>query len=280
MGRLFIFPDLIRIGGTRFDYRVLTLDLEAETAEEAVQETVLSASTGDVSFYAVCRDSAGLDQMAVDMISGNAPDLFCTDGMDIQSLISLNLLEDLWPYIDTDTGLGGRQGVVEPVFNAMSRGGKLYEVTSGFIVRTAAEMQALLGDREGWILREFLDFYETLEDCPAIFDWYITRERATDIMVELCGESFIDRTTGTANFDSAEFRDLLEYLTLFPEKSPNPSYQERKNWCLEGRQPVQAIKLFTAFDYVESPYGSFGIAPTTYAGYPGVAGNSPSPASG
>lgn len=44
---------------TQFDYRVLTLDLEAETAEEAVQEAVLSASTGDVSFYAVCRDSAG-----------------------------------------------------------------------------------------------------------------------------------------------------------------------------------------------------------------------------
>lgn len=265
------------------DGEATTLTLACRGLEQSVAQLVLRFNRQNNGYRVEIRDygaaavnnglAAGLDQMAVDMISGNAPDLFCTDGMDIQSLISLNLLEDLWPYIDADTGLGGRQGVVEPVFNAMSRDGKLYEVTSGFIVRTAAGMKALLGEREGWTLREFLDFYETLDDCPAIFDWYIYRERATDIMVELCGESFIDRQTNTAHFDSQEFLDLLEYLTLFPENAPDPSYQERKNWCLEGRQPVQALKLFTAFDYVESPYGSFGIAPTTYAGYPGVAGN-------
>ena len=88
-----------------------------------------------------------MDQLTRDLVSGDLPDLLCTENMDTQVFVDRGLLEDLWPWIDGDTQLGGREALVQPVFDALAREGKLYEVTSAFEIVTACGKSALVGDR-------------------------------------------------------------------------------------------------------------------------------------
>ena len=53
-------------------------------------------------------------------------------------------------FIDADEELGGRAGVVEPVFNALSQDGKLYEISSSFYITTIAGPASIVGTEPGW----------------------------------------------------------------------------------------------------------------------------------
>lgn len=261
---------------------VQTLTLACRGLESTMAQQILRFNRQNNGYRVEVRDygaaavnnglAAGLDQLTVDLISGNAPDLFCTNGMDLQSLIGLNLLEDLWPYIDADTELGGREGVVQPVFNAMSRDGKLYEVTSGFAVRTMMADAELAGENFGWTMEQFWQVYESMEDCVSVGGRTFDRETMLDYMLSLYTQQLLKLENGVADFDTEEFAAMIRFFSLFPENRPEYS-AESNLWCLEGRQLMQYTQLKNAFDYFENPLGYYDEKAVTYVGFPGVDGN-------
>lgn len=91
--------------------------------------------------------TAGLTKLITEIGSGAVPDILITDSLPMDTFGAKGLFEDLWPYIEADEEIGGRAGVVEPFFNAISQEGKLYEVTSGFAVRTIAGPSSIIGHR-------------------------------------------------------------------------------------------------------------------------------------
>ena len=64
----------------------------------------------DYSEYNTETDnSAGLTKLNTELIAGNIPDMMSADtGLPLRQYGSKGILEDLWPFIENDTEIGGR----------------------------------------------------------------------------------------------------------------------------------------------------------------------------
>ena len=73
-------------------------------------------------------------------------------------------LEDLWPWIDGDQELGGREALMEHALECVSVDGKLYKVSPAFTIVTLAARSDLVGRRTGWTLEELLDCWRQMPE--------------------------------------------------------------------------------------------------------------------
>ncbi len=215
--------------------------------------------------------AGGVDRLTLDLNAGRVPDLFCTEGLDVQPLLDRGLLENLWPWIDGDDVLS-RETLVLPLFSAMETGEGLYTVTDSFFVRTALALPGVAEEAPGWSLADFQAARAAMTDCRSLSGQ--SREEVLEDVLDLYIQGFVDWEGGTARFDSPEFLALLDYLAAFPEERSRE--EERDFWLAEGKQ------LFApgSYDYGSILYARMdrvrlsGSAETTvYKGYPGLPGN-------
>lgn len=211
----------------------------------------------------------GIDRLTTDLNAGNIPDLFCTDGIDLQTMISGGWLEDLWPYIDADEVLT-RDSLVESLFNAMSVDGGLYTVTGGFTLKTTLALAAIVGDEPGWTLEEMQQIASSVPQLETLGGTSYTRETAMEDILQYYSQQFIDREAGTASFDSAEFVELLEYVYSLPAEKKQSGTSD----LLEGR------RLFVSAEIYDLLYSRFTQNRNTgynditvWKGFPGIAGS-------
>ena len=80
-------------------------------------------------------------------------------------------MEDLWPYIENDMGLG-RVGVIEAPLKAAEVDGGLYTVFEGFRLHTLTGAKAVVGDRTGWTVEDLLEAFETKQEGSVILENY------------------------------------------------------------------------------------------------------------
>jgi hypothetical protein len=126
-------------------------DLRNEVLDYNRNNTEYRIEVQDYSEYNTQDDyQAGLTKLSTEIISGKVPDIMVVDNLPIRQYGAKGLLEDLLPYIEADEELGGREGLVQPVLNAMLQDGKLYQICSTFSVNTATTSQKLAGDVTGW----------------------------------------------------------------------------------------------------------------------------------
>ena len=214
-----------------------------------------------------------MDQLTRDLVSGDLPDLLCTENMDTQVLVDRGLLEDLWPWIDGDTQLGGREALVQPVFDALAREGKLYEVTSAFEIVTACGKSALVGDRQGWSAEDAMAVWRAMPEDSSIGGPAETQLTALEQIIALCAQNYMDRETGTARFDSPAFVSLLEFAACYPDPRSGLDAEYDPLALKEGRQMYAYCLINTPADYEGWPLRLFGTEPTALVGFPGVGGN-------
>lgn len=211
----------------------------------------------------------GVDRLTTDLNAGNIPDLFCTDGIDLQTMISGGWLEDLWPYIDADEVLT-RDSLVESLFNAMSVDGGLYTVTGGFTLKTTLALAAIVGDEPGWTLEEMQQIASSVPQLETLGGTYYTRETAMEDILQYYSQQFIDQEAGTASFDSAAFVELLEYVYSLPAEKKQSGTSD----LLEGRRLFVSAEiydlLYSRFTQIRNT-GHNDI--TVWKGFPGIAGS-------
>lgn len=211
----------------------------------------------------------GIDRLTTDLNAGNIPDLFCTDGIDLQTMISGGWLEDLWPYIDADEVLT-RDSLLESLFNAMSVNGGLYTVTGGFTLKTTLALSAIAGDEPGWTLEEMQQIASSVPQLETLGGTSYTRETAMEDILQYYSQQFMDREAGTASFDSAEFVELLEYVYSLPAEKKQSGTSD----LLEGRQLFVSAEihdlLYSRFTQIRNTgYNDI----TVWKGFPGIAGS-------
>lgn len=211
----------------------------------------------------------GIDRLTTDLNAGNIPDLFCADGIDLQTMISGGWLEDLWPYIDADEVLT-RDSLVESLFNAMSVDGGLYTVTGGFTLKTTLALAAIAGDEPGWTLEEMQQIASSVPQLETLGGTLYTRESVMEDILQYYSQQFIDREAGTASFDSAEFEELLEYVYSLPEEKKQSGTSD----LLEGRRLFVSAEiydlLYSRFTQIRNTgYNDI----TVWKGFPGIAGS-------
>lgn len=220
--------------------------------------------------------SAGYTKLITEIGSGAVPDIMLTDGLPIETFGAKGLLADLWPFIDADEELGGRAGVVEPVFNALSQDGKLYEISSSFYITTIAGPASIVGTEPGWTYEEM---YAALDQMPEGCELFSLGTTRSDVFSSICMlnlSRFVDWTTGECNFDSDDFISLMEFANRFPETFD----WEHHEWTnedsdayriKEGRQLLVTLSLSDPYSY--NYYSEMFNGDMALKGFPDVPGS-------
>ncbi len=217
--------------------------------------------------------TAGYTLLNAEIVAGEVPDLFCIRDLPVRTYAARGLLEDLWPYIDADTELGGRNALMTPLFSAMEQNGKLYTVAPYFYIYTVIAPMATVGDRSGWTMEEFLDVWEKMpEGCTIMEPWFSRKSALTTSLVTRVDE-FVDWNTWTCRFDSEEFRELVRFADLFPEAGESSlSYGSNDFERILGGEQMLIYATLTSFDDVTFHTDFLGDQ-AVYVGLPGASGN-------
>jgi beta-lactamase regulating signal transducer with metallopeptidase domain/ABC-type glycerol-3-phosphate transport system substrate-binding protein len=216
---------------------------------------------------------AGYTRLSTEIAAGNVPDLFCTADLPVRTYARLGLLEDLWPYIDADTELGGRDALVRPLFEAMSLDGELYQIASYFGIYTLIGPASVVGEKNGWSMEEFEAVCRELpEDC-LILSPRFTRESMLNASLCMRLDQFVDWDANTCRFDSEEFRDLVRFTELFPAEPLTDSWNLGSDY-----ERINAGEQLLTDEYI---WGYFDLAScnaclgdeAAFVGFPGSSGN-------
>ena len=161
-------------------------------------------------------DIEAQNRLILDILAGNAPDILVLDQRMFSNLAWSGLFVDLYEFIDSDPELS-RSDFNEDVFRKTEVGGSLYRVFPYFAVESIFGRPAFVGSTPGWDLgglRSVIDENPQAEfalgkvhDFEHLFSMLF---RPTD---------FVDWETGSANFDSGSFIELMELLNMYYSKS-------------------------------------------------------------
>lgn len=217
--------------------------------------------------------SAGLTKLTTEILTGNIPDMMSTDSLPMSQYASKGLLEDLWPYIEADTELGGRDALVPSLFKALEVDGSLYQICSTFSVQTAYGLASVVGTEPGWTLDEMLAAYASLPQGATMFDFSYTKSQMLSMLCYMFMDNFVDWESGQCSFDSQQFIDLLRLTEYFPETfdwenfNYDTDYVESYAAVRAGQQLLATGNLYS----IDSYYYNFGgpdISDLTFIGYP------------
>lgn len=186
--------------------------------------------------------TAGRQKLSTEIISGDVPDILACNNLPVRLYGAKGLLEDLTPYIQNDTALGGENGLVKAVVDALrSDDGKLYTITSRFQVQTAIANRKVVGDVTGLTMDEARQAMTKLQDGAMMMGYYIAQ---ADLLQNLCSnnmEHYVNWETGECSFDSQGFVQLLECVKLAPQEITDDIYNNWQEYgpntaLREGRQ--------------------------------------------
>lgn len=252
-----------------------TMGLDSETRARVLEFNRTSGThrieVRDYSEYNTPGDaSAGLSKLNTEILAGNMPDLLdVSEGLSLRRYAARGMLEDLWPFIESDPDLG-REGVMNRVLEADEIDGKLYRVFSGFTISTAAGAPSIVGDRQSWTLEELKAALDKLpEGCCVIGD----NETGSSILEGMFSDSldrFVDWETGTAGFDSPEFQAILEFCGSFPAQARETG-GDAYTRVAQGEQLLLPVYL----NDLASPqiYRALFGGEAAFVGYPNEAGS-------
>lgn len=220
--------------------------------------------------------SAGRTKLTTELLAGNTPDIIDLNGMPYTQLAAKGLLEDLYPYIDNDSEFG-RDDLFPNVLKALEVNGGMYSTCSSFYLVTAIGAASVVGDAPGWTYEQFNEALASMPEGCEPFDQYTTRDSILQICLNLDMNDFVDWSTGKCNFDSDEFKQLLEFANQFPETFDWENYEytdddSTENRIAQGKQMLMTGSIYSINDifYNDIYFGG----DSTYIGFPTYDGRS------
>lgn len=168
--------------------------------------------------------SAGMTKLTTEILSGKMPDILDLNGLPVNQLAAKGMLEDLYPYLDSDSELS-RDDIFPSVLKALENDGKLYSTCSGFYIQTVLGASSVVGDTPGWTVQQFKAALASMPEGCTAFDQYTTRDTIMYYCLALDLDSFVDWNTGKCSFDSQSFVDMLEFVKSFPSEFDWDSYE-------------------------------------------------------
>ena len=147
-------------------------------------------------------------QFLLDVASGKAPDIIEV-GMDFPAsvLLEKNMLLELDPYLEKDPDIK-KTDLVDNVVEAMETDGSLYYLCDGVGLSTLLAKTADVGTMTGWNEEEFLTFLATKPEDQMLFQLNSKPEILGKLLDNNLAQ-YVDWTTGTCQFDSEQFKNLL-----------------------------------------------------------------------
>ncbi|MDR0818345.1 MAG: extracellular solute-binding protein [Oscillospiraceae bacterium] len=163
--------------------------------------------------------TAGQTKLNTEIISGDVPDiLFLDTGLPVTTYENKGVLEDLYPYLDADAELGGRNVMVQAVRQALETSdGKLFRIASGFQLATAIGRADIVGAETGWNMDDVTAAMAKAKPGAVVFSNYNgTRDGFMQQIYAFVVQDYVDWSTGEVKLNSPEFVKLIEYVKTLP----------------------------------------------------------------
>ena len=241
--------------GIGSDERSRILEFNRNSSTHRIQITDYSEYSTEVDY------TAGITKLNTEILAGKVPDIISVNSLPIRQYGAKGILEDLWPYIENDTEIGGREGIMERVFQAAEQDGKLYQVFDTFAISTVIGSRKQLGDRTTWTMAELKEALASMPEGCAIFGEWDTKESMLNTLLRMNLDSYVNWQTGECGFDSDSFKSVLEFCNSFPmEYTPvDGEYDDENSRISEGRQMLSRETL-SGFENIQLNQAIFGGA--------------------
>ena len=130
--------------------------------------------------------------------------------------------------------------------------GKLYQLPIDFGVTTAIGLGKVVDGYDTWTLADVNDALSKLPEGATVFNKYYTQAEMLQYCVAMNADSFMNWQDGTCNFDSDEFRALLEFVKPFPAEydwqSDSEEYESDYSRLKNGKQLLYPTSLYSFDD--------------------------------
>ena len=152
------------------------------------------------------------EKLSADIAAGNVPDIFDTSygigELSVEQAVDRGLLEDLTPYIENDPDIS-EDDFLDKIIEYSKVDGKLYYLTPNFELDVIVTKKSMIGDRTGWTYDEMMDYIRSYPDDIQIL---CNNQKTAILSFLLFGGAgkFIDEDNRTCNFNSPEFKEVLE----------------------------------------------------------------------
>lgn len=214
---------------------------------------------------------AGIQKLNTEILAGQVPDIINVYNLPIRQYGAKGLLEDLWPYIESDPDIGGREGLMDRVFTAAEQDGKLYQAFDTFAIVTLVGAKSVVGDRISWTLDDMKAALDSMPEGCALFNDYSTKSDVLQMVLYMNLDSFLDWNAGKCYFDTDRFKNLLAFADNFPleydwKSNSSGEYDDEYTRISEGRQMLmqESINEFTDIQMQKAIFGG----EISYVGFP------------
>lgn len=146
-------------------------------------------------------------KMNAEIAAGNIPDIIDLSTVNGDMYASKGMVEDLIPYIEKDKELS-TDDFIPNVFEAMKTEDKLYSVSPNFFIRGLVGRTKDVGKEVGWTVDDMKAVIEKNKKTARPF--YDNYKSTYLWMVSDSFDDFVNWQTGKCNFDSEEFKSILE----------------------------------------------------------------------
>lgn len=229
------------------------------------------SESNDTSDY-----TAALTKFNNEILAGNVPDiLLISSGMPYNSYASKGLFADLYEFMDKDD-VYNRDAFMPNVLKAMEKDGKLYEITPSFTVQTYAAKKSLVGDATSLTMDQANQILATMPEGATLTNDSQTMTASNFLSTAITFSNFVDYANATCNFDSPEFKAILETAKKYPAEidydalyNDNPNYwMEQETACRENRALLYSVYFNDFSTYTNTRDAYFG-EDISFVGFPG-----------
>lgn len=244
---------------TDADVRVEAIMFNMESDECRVQ-------IHDYSEYDTNDESSGREKLTEAVLNGTSEDILLIDsGMDFDRLAAAGALADLQPLLQADQEIAGAE-YLENIFDLFRKDGKLFAVTPSFTVEMTAGAKSRIGGPGEMTIASLEAAMEQNGVGPDMVMGASSRDSALYYALEYLGTSFADTGTGTCSFDSDGFREILRFVSTFPENFAEEEADETD--ALRKGRSLLYLGILPSFDeYGYIRQSMFGEE-VTMGGYP------------
>ncbi len=155
-----------------------------------------------------------LNRLNNDITSSNCPDILDLSGLNTEQLVAKGVFEDLNGFLEKSDKVK-REDFVENVLNSYTFDGKLISIPYSFQLQTVAGKASDVGSEMGWTAEDLIAYADAHPNAQ-LFD-NMSKSQIMMYLMMYNQDAFIDWTAGECNYDSDEFKSLLQFVNRFPD---------------------------------------------------------------
>ena len=189
------------------------------------------------------------------ILTKEAVDIINLSGVDVESLSRQGIFEDLMPYLERSQDLAPSD-FVEGLLDTYTVNGLLAGIPERFRLETLGGDRGLLEGEPGLTLERLFAIAERNPEALPVGE--VTKEEVMRYLMMFNQDAFIDWETGECRFDSAQFREVLEFASRFPdtlETVPGEDSLPRKTHDGRVLFAIYNMGSLGAFQYFEGLFG-------------------------